>query len=215
MTAPILITGVPRSGTSLTAGLVHLAGVHGGELIPGNRLNRAGFYENPEIRNRIVKPYLASIGADPLGQDPLPALDADGRARGLRLMAEAIIGAVKGERYFVKEPKILLMWRKWHHAFPDAKWVVTRRDEEDILSSVMRTPFMRAYSTREDWQVWLNYHLDRIRELKAATDCFEFCPARLLAGDWSHLEDLERFLGVEVPREAAERFLEPLWFRAG
>jgi hypothetical protein len=70
MRPPILITGCARSGTSMTAGIVHICGAFGGRMSGPTPNNRKGMFENEEVRNQIVKPYLSSIGADPLGQKP-------------------------------------------------------------------------------------------------------------------------------------------------
>ena len=212
MSSPILITGLPRSGTSITAGLVHMSGVYGGEMVEGNSNNEKGFFESAPVRDLIIKPYLASINADPLGQNPLPTVTPKPPLRDLKVKVEEVLQVAKGERYFLKEPKILLMWKSFHQAFPKAKWVIVRRDLDQILSSVVRTPFMRAYSTKEEWVPWANYHLNRIKELKAAVDYFEFWPQRALTRDYSHMADLETFLGIEIPYRESREFLDPkLW----
>ena len=69
---PILITGAARSGTSLCAGTTNICGAWGGSLSGPTKYNRKGMFENSEIRNAVVKPYLRRIGCDPMGQDPLP-----------------------------------------------------------------------------------------------------------------------------------------------
>ena len=69
---PILITGCARSGTSMTGGIINICGAWGGKMAGQTTHNKRGMYENLEIRNGIVKPYLRSIKADPLCQKPLP-----------------------------------------------------------------------------------------------------------------------------------------------
>ena len=48
---PILVTGLPRSGTSLTTGCLHACGAWVGNTVKG-------FYENEAIRETVVKKFL-------------------------------------------------------------------------------------------------------------------------------------------------------------
>ena len=50
LTSPIIVTGMHRSGTSMTAMLLAQHGVHMGErLIPGNRHNPRGYFEDADF----------------------------------------------------------------------------------------------------------------------------------------------------------------------
>ena len=66
MTDPILVTGAARSGTSMTAGIIHLCGAFGGKLSGPTTYNKKGMFENGTIRNELVKPFFSAIGADRL-----------------------------------------------------------------------------------------------------------------------------------------------------
>ena len=72
---PIFITGLPRSGTSMTAGILNKLGVFAGETISGGPANPKGFYENIVIREQIVKSILRFYGKCPLGIKSLPPID--------------------------------------------------------------------------------------------------------------------------------------------
>lgn len=50
MRSPILVLGSPRSGTSLTAGLLHQLGAWVGECKPADKWNPKGYFENDAIR---------------------------------------------------------------------------------------------------------------------------------------------------------------------
>jgi hypothetical protein len=210
MNNPILISGIPRSGTSLTAGLIALGGVNFGETVAGNRNNPRGYWESAEVRNKVVKPYLSACGMDPKGQWPLPR-KADLRSYPtLREEVEAILG----ETWAYKEPKLLLMWEIWAAAFPEAKWVVTERDPDEILDSVLRTGFMRAFKTKQGWSAWMAHHQSRLKELIITLDPFVFKPSQALSGDMSHVYDLGGYLGIQIPHKGAQELLEPsLWNR--
>jgi len=152
MEAPILITGCARSGTSMTAGILDRCGAYGGNLLMGHsRANRKSFYENREIRDNILKPYLMLCGADPLGQKPLPQPQALLPLANLRSKIEQIFKfqGYKDGPWYYKGSKMCLVWPTFHTAFPEAKWVIVRRRDEDIVYSCMRTAFMRAYRKPE------------------------------------------------------------------
>lgn len=217
--SPVLITGVPRSGTSLTAGLIRLSGIFFGDTIPGNQNNPKGFHEHAPIRNQIIKPFLKKLHRDPMGQRPLPdpALMRKEVIPGLREKLETLLGVTKGERWSLKEPKLLLMAPPFMKALPDAQWVLVRREDEDILDSVMRTNFMRAYSTKEEWRPWMEYHLQRIEEIKrSSAPWIQFWPQKALDGDWAEVNKLEEFLGVKIPYREAMALMEPrFWHSEG
>lgn len=53
---PVLICGLPRSGTSLTAGILAICGLWLGRTVPGGGSeNPKGFFENVFLRERINK----------------------------------------------------------------------------------------------------------------------------------------------------------------
>ena len=72
MNDPILITGAARSGTSMVAGAINICGAFGGNMRGPNKNNEKGMFENVRIVQNLTKPYLRGIGADQLGQYPLP-----------------------------------------------------------------------------------------------------------------------------------------------
>ena len=76
---PILVTGLPRSGTSLIAGLLHEFGAWTGTTLAGDEYNPKGYFEHAGIREDIVKPMLKVLGGDENGVKMLPvgALPAD------------------------------------------------------------------------------------------------------------------------------------------
>lgn len=193
----ILITGCARSGTSLTTGIFQACGANLGEV---NGLNEHTF-----IRDELVKPYLRYIGADPMGQDPLPDLsdvwiDPDWRQK--------VTSALDGANCY-KGAKMCLVWPLWKHAFPEAKWIIVRRDPEKIVDSCVRTSFMRAFKSRAGWQEWVYFHLRKFEEMKAELDVIEVWPNEFIAGDESGMKSAVEFAGLEWNREAALGCLRP------
>src|SRR3990167_1759798 len=161
---PIFITGCARSGTSLTAGIIHLCGAFGGKMRRPNINNQKGMFENIAITQDLVKPFLKSIGADKMGQNPLPdpakvVLKANILAHQWRQNVISILnseGYIGDRPFFYKGAKMCLMWEIWHAAFPNAQWIIVRRNKEDIIDSCLRTSFMKAYKDRGGWAKWVD-----------------------------------------------------------
>ncbi|MHC5035113.1 MAG: sulfotransferase [Planctomycetota bacterium] len=130
---PILVVGVPRSGTSVIAGTLAACGVWTGHTIAGSPPNPKGWFENPEIKNRTNKAMLAEAGYDPLGQDPLPPEALDGPLPDISDILES--QGYQGGPWLFKDPKTLLCWRAWDRAFPRATWVLAVRRVPEIYAS--------------------------------------------------------------------------------
>lgn len=174
--------------------------------------NQKGQFENREIIDKVEKPYLRSIGKDPLGQYPLPYLfelneDPSRRTRVLSIIHEQ--GYKDGPWYF-KDAKACLTFTVWEYAFPKAKWVFVRRSREDIISSCQNTSFMRRGI---DWQAWIDTHLKRLEDMHLmGLNVTEFWPERVIKGDIDYAKDLVARLGLQWNLPAISRFITPsLW----
>jgi len=226
MQSPILITGAARSGTSLVAGAFNICGGFGGDMSGPNKNNEKGMFENSEIRNNIVKPYLKSIEVDKLGQYPLPDTESqliprDWQGRIENVMREQ--GYKRGV-WFYKGAKLCLVWPVWHYAYPNAKWVVVRRKSADIANSCCKTGFMRAFSKDqtqravgvtnefEGWLWWVRQHEERFREMiEAGLNCKVVWPERMVSGDYTQIKEAIEWAGLQWNSEVVN-FIEPkLW----
>jgi hypothetical protein len=177
--------------------------------------NRKGMFENAEIRNNIVKPYLRFLGVDPLGQNPLPDVENLKPLAGLRRRVEETMmwqGYMDGP-WFYKGAKMCLFWPEWHRAFPDAKWVIVRRADEDIIRSCMKAGFMRGYRDQEGWQGWINEHKKRFREMEeAGLNLVEIWPAEFVDGNFSQAKHMINKLGLKWNDRKVKKFITPeLW----
>lgn len=223
---PVIISGIPRSGTSMTAGVIDICGSFGGKMSGPTRYNRKGMFENTEVRNQILKPFLKSMGYDPMGQKPLPNINAviakskdqeltkDWSGHVLRIFKRH--GYDGDSRWYYKEPKVCLVWPIWHAAFPEADWVIVRRDAEDIVRSCLKTSFMRAYSGRSGWLGWVSEHEARFEEMvDAGLKIQEVWPQRMINGDFTGIQNVVNNLGLEWDDKILQKvkeFVEPkLW----
>lgn len=116
----------------------------GGEMIAGDRWNPGGYFENRYIREQIIKPYLINCGADPLGQKAFPRT--------------LVPWTYEFDVEFYKDCKLALIWE----ALPEAKWIVVRRPDDEIMQSCERTPFM-------------DVGLDWLEKYKERLDLLEKC----------------------------------------
>lgn len=212
---PILLTGCARSGTSLTAGIVDICGAFGGVMSGPNGNNKKGMFENADIRNNIVKPYLRGIGVDPLGQNPLPDISNldpyDNLSEDVRKIFSNH-GYASGP-WFYKGAKLCLVWPLWNKAFPDAKWIIVRRDNEGIVNSCLRTGFMRAHKTREGWFWWIAQHKKRFKEMReAGLNIKQVWPVKFIEGDLSEIKATIEWLGLDWKEQEVKEFISPeLW----
>ena len=223
---PILLTGCARSGTSMAAGVINMCGAFGGNLAGPTRNNAKGMFENSDIRNTITKPFLDSIGCDPLGQYPLvdvrklriPVDWAD------RVCSVMIRQGYQSGPWFYKGAKMCQFWPVWDYAFPNAKWIIVRRKDEDIVNSCLRTGFMHAFrdagirekigakTEAEGWQWWVNQHKRRFEEMiQAGLNAKVVWPERMVNGDYELMKDAVEWCGLEWTNQVYEFVSPKLW----
>jgi len=192
----ILITGAARSGTSLTAQICGALGANLGQV--------TGLYENLPIKRDILFPMIEAAGGDKLGQHPLPPMNAD-PGWSFRKEVERELGP---DRWAFKDCKLLLVWRNWAREFPYAKWIIVRRDIDQIADSCVATGFMRHYQTREQWAAWSKEYLNRAEELKAEAECIEVWPQDFIDGKVRGLKRMAKHCGLTWNREAVDAVID-------
>ena len=180
------------------------------------RYNKKGMFECGEIRNNIVKPYLRDVlKVDPMGQNPLPDINDLPPIDNLRLRVENIMKwhGYKSGPWFYKGAKMCLIFPLWMETFPDAKWLIVRRKDEDIINSCMKTGFMRAYKKPEGWQTWIDVHKKRFGQMKAmGMEVKEVWPTKFVEGDFGEIKEAIEWLGLEWKPHFVKDFIDPkLW----
>ena len=208
---PILITGCARSGTSLIAGIINKCGAWGGNMRGQSRWNPKGQFENEEIRHSIVKPYIKSMGFDPMCQKPLPEID---KLKPFDIRSKVLDAFVRqgypGGRWMYKGPKMCLIWPIWREAFPGAKWIIVRRKTEDIVDSCMRTSFMRKHKNPDGWGEWIAEHEKRFKEMQdAEMDVREVWPIKAIQGDFTEVKEMILDCGLQWNEKAVKEFVSP------
>ncbi|MEL7465538.1 MAG: sulfotransferase [Pseudomonadota bacterium] len=212
----VLITGAPRSGTSMVAGSLARAGLWMGATIKANRDNPTGFFENREIRETILKPNLAAVGADPLGVWALPDLERLAPDPRLARRVMAVLAAHDHDGaapWGYKEPKLALAWPLWAEAFPDAHWIIAERHSEDVVRSCLRTGFMRKHSADpEFWRAFLSRYRERLRRLEETVpNVTRISSDDVIAGQTAALETVANDLGLTWGDESQALIDVSLW----
>lgn len=220
---PILVTGIARSGTSMIAAVINTCGAFGGVMSVNNN-KRRGMFENIQIRDSIVKPYMDRIGVDREGQYPLPStpsvsIPMDWRTRVEKVMVDE---GYQGGEWMYKDTRSGLIWPVWHYAFPDAKWVIVRRRSADVIQSCSKTGFMRAFknenilreigldSPEAGWSWWIRQHEKKFVEMiSEGVNCKVIWPERILEGNLNQLHEILEWLGLSWKQEALD-FINPL-----
>jgi len=221
MKDPILITGCPRSGTSIVAGIIDICGAWGGFLRGATKYNRKGMFENSAIIKEIVKPFLRDLGVDPIGQYPLPNINsllvqskrvAEFRNDVIKIVLEQGLGS--DTIWYFKDPKICLFWPIWRMAFPQSKWIIVRRDDQSIINSCFRTAFMKAFDDQEGWQWFVDEHKKRFFEIRSYCNNFaEIWPCEMIEhNEFRQMKFIIQWLGLEWKENEIIDFLVPsLW----
>lgn len=207
----IFIAGAARSGTSLTTEILQGLGCYLGRPCDINSL-----FENIAIREGFVKQILGNEGFDPMGQDPLPPANWTcdipmGALAELGRMVELILSG--GANPAFKDAKLSLVWPAFHRAFPFAKWVIVRRDREEVIDSCMRTHFMRKRFTRESWGEWVDHHDVQFARMRAAgLKLIEVWPRDFMA-DPERFRPVAEFCGVPFKSAIVSDAVDPLRFK--
>jgi hypothetical protein len=158
--APIVITGMHRSGTSLAAGLLKAAGVSVGErLLAGARGNIGGFFENLDFleyhRQLLCENGLSRYGWTLAREISVSEVN---REKAKRLVEANANGSLWGW----KDPRTTLFLPFWHSLLPNARYVFLFRPIIEVADSLFRRGAAcdSIFQTRPELtvQLWLHYN---------------------------------------------------------
>lgn len=200
MPDPILIMAMPRSGSSMTAGIFSQHGVWSGTCRQGTGRNPKGFFENIRIREVVRNMQGSIVHGGRLGKEK----------PGFR---EAIENAVLGDGYgsgpwFWKGSA--LYWPAWFEF--DPTWIVVRRDKESTFKSCRRAPKVFS-SNMSDSQLWANINLhheqmDRLVDEGAV----EVDTRAVASGNFTTIRAAIESCGLEFNETVTREFVDPkLW----
>lgn len=219
---PILVTGCGRSGSSMIAGVLNICGAFVGN-VGGENKN----FENVKVRESLIVPYLRSLNVDTLCQFPLPNVDNMPIPVNWKTNIIDIMQAdgYKSGPWLCKGASLCLTWPVWNYAFPNAKWLIVRRRTGDIISSCLKTDFMRAFrskqvrgaisvdSERDGWLWWVHQHEKRFVEMiMEGLNCRVIWPERMVYGDYEQMYETIDWLGLKWKTDVLA-FIDPKFWK--
>lgn len=212
---PILITGVPRSGTTMIAATINVCGAFGGCM------SKRGMFSNDQIRETLVKPYLDRMGIDTEGQYPLLrsiSIPIDWQFKVQDILIEQ---GYQDGIWMYKDSRLTPMWRVWNRAFKNAKWVIVRRKTSDIINSCVQTAYMTRFkqenvqkfvsvNNEKDGWLWMVHQYESyFKEMIQEIHYKEIWPERMTQGDFTQIYELCDWLGLNWD-ERALQYINPL-----
>lgn len=199
----------------MIAGALGICGAWTGSTVPGGGTeNPKGFFEHTVIRELVIKKILKDLGCDPLGVRKLPPADLQIEVIGLADIIKSIIekdGYRHDRPWMLKDAKLTLLWSVYRKAFPDATWLLVRRDEEGFINSCLRTSFMKQHSRDPDF--WKNYAEEyrvRIDALTASgANVLEISSPDVINGKFDQFREVLARLGLTFREDELKEFISP------
>ena len=191
---PIVVVGFPRSGTSLTCGLLHAHGIWVGETALSRWGNERGSFENERIKRLAVGRF---------GHLLMKARMAEFQP-GLRAEISAVMleQGYSGGPWLMKWPAVYLpALREYNPIF-----VKVYRSAESILESI-RASNMFNHDDRDIVDA-IKLSFWEMNKLKG----FDVHPSRFVNGDFKDLMRVLEHIGLPFDPEAARSFTDKeLW----
>lgn len=200
---PFLIAGPPRSGTSMTAGLLAAHGVHVGHFKGPHADNPKGGYENA-VAKAVMKCELARSGYDlnPIRIEPTTMLPCP-------TFGEEIDAALPGSPWLVKEFRILMTWPLWAEHFPEATYIFTRRPIDDVVASMKAHRVISKRGPDAALRRWVEWSYERQDEIAAAHPHIYVDVDRLWDRDLGTALGMIESLGLTFDEAATLAWIDP------
>lgn len=194
---PIVIIGMPRSGTSMTAGIFAKHGVWVGETRQGDAHNPKGYFENLAVKRLIYR----CAGMKRLTAHNHLVEPVDGWADGIRdILARE---GYRGGPWLVKHGA--MAWRLWHEFEPN--WVCVRR--RNSVESARRMVRPGNGLTLREIVDFHRRQMDIVRDRHGGVDVFT---DDVVQGDYSSLERAFAHCGLTFDPAIADTFVEPRYW---
>ncbi len=194
---PILIMAMPRSGSSMTAGLFAAHGVWTGTCQKPSKINQRGHFENLPIKQMLKA---RTGGAKPV-LDGEPCTPWPG-------FKDEVLGLIRRDGYPGAGPWLFkgtaMYWPLWEEFRP--RWICVRRDLDSVRSSGKATGAFLARAGAVQAHVRA---LDTLRDERGAVDVDTDA---LIRGDYRTLEAALASCGIPMDEGKVRAFVDPsLW----
>ena len=210
---PILVAAPPRCGTSMVAGLLVHHGVQVGYHRGPHNDNPKGGFENEPIK-RFIKDELASNGYD---LNPIRHIHMGEYVYNFEsnpAFKDIVEDAIEdpGSPWIFKEFRILMTWLQWMRYFPNAVYVLNRRNKADNLQSMKVHPAISKRGPVEDLEAWIDWAHHRQEEI--ADKCpHVWCDVdKVWQGDMDEARKVVEGCGLTFDEQVAKEWIDPeLW----
>lgn len=210
---PIFITGAERSGSTLIARVLKLCGVYAGKTTK--------MLENTRINDLVFDTY-GDLGLDLIGNligfqiqfDWLKEIESI-------LIKEGYDGT---NDWMYKSSNLCKTWPVWNYAYPNAKWIIVRRNKEDIIQSCIKTAHMDKFKYNRNlkalnftteyagWEYWVEQHHKLfVTMMENGLNCRIIWPERMVHGDYEQIYELIDWLGFEWSNDIYTEIDPLLW----
>lgn len=183
----VVVLATPRSGSSLTTGILSKHGFWTGRCREADENNPKGYFENLDIK-ALLKRHCGAVHVS-TGTEAEPIL-------GFKGMTENIL-----PKYGWAVKHSAMYWRVWDGF--DVKFILVRRPDESIFQSNYQTGFM--VGSPEKIRNSIKRHsevMDKIDGVNVFTD-------EIVKGDYSSLERAFEYLQLPMDRDIVDDFVEP------
>lgn len=134
----IIIAGMHRSGTSLSANLLKQSGLFiGDDLLSNGFDNKKGHFEDWEFI-RLHEQDLRLKGLDTRGLSNIPKQTLGFEAETLEALKLVLKSRCDKAQWGWKEPRTTLYLEAWKKALPDAKCIALYRNYDEVATSLLR-----------------------------------------------------------------------------
>jgi hypothetical protein len=206
----ILLIGMHRSGTSVLARLVNLAGAHVGdtdELIPAGSDNPTGFWERRDV-GALHEGFLKENGhswthVGSFDLTRIPAASIERCRAGIRsVLADIDTG---GQPLLIKDPRLCLLLPLWQTVVGQPYYLFAVRDPRSVVTS-LQVSYRNAFTTHFLFALWQKYIQTALQSLRGQQVLF-VSYARVMHDPHSEARRLSRGLldlGLIGIREIAD-----------
>lgn len=193
---PIFVTGCPRSGSSMVAATLAACGAFVGKV--GNPRNpRRCSFENHAVNDNLRR-QVRRMGYDPKVHTIFPPSHQVPRMPWLQewLVREFQYQGHKGERWLVKHALLAVFWSEYQRSFPNARWVIVRRDVGSLVQSCMATRYMDTFTDPSKWLQWVEWYQSRLNLVCSNTIHIQVWPTKMLHGQLDEIQKVVAFCGL-------------------
>ncbi len=191
---PIIILGMPRSGTSMVAGLFHLHGCWVGRTRVGNEKNPRGYFENTAFKRY----FQAKNGRDLIRDEPIIPPDR-------REFDEFVDATLKNEDY-QGGPWIVKFSALWWRYFEPYEpfWVLVRRPKRANVEACMVSGLHNNANDKAGLELSYDQHHREMDSLPG----FNVYTQDVVAGDYSSLQIAIEGCGLNYDEEIVRKFVD-------